>query len=233
MNRLTRRIFFVVLSIVITLAVGTVGFAVIDHYPVFDAFYATQVEYIVDNVTAQTMNRDAGAALLDRIGPAIVVTHSQSGPFGWLIGDARPDKVKAIVALEPSGPPFQEAVFSTDKARAKNRDVLNAEIDKRVATYGSAELVEKLNKAGVPAGPIYKMDEMFADPQVKHLQMAHPVHSPKLGDIELIGQAINMSRTPFEMRSATPEQGEHTEAVLKEAGYDAAAIASFRQRGVI
>ena len=123
--------------------------------------------------------------------------------------------------------------FSTDKARAKNRDVLNAEIEKRVATYGSAELVEMLNKAGVPAGPIYKMDEMFADPQVKHLKMAHPVHSPKLGDIELIGQAINMSRTPFEMRSATPEQGEHTEAVLKEAGYDAAAIASFKQRGGI
>jgi formyl-CoA transferase len=123
--------------------------------------------------------------------------------------------------------------FSSDKARAKNRDVLNAEIDKRVATYGSAELVEKLNKAGVPAGPIYKMDEMFADPQVKHLKMAHPVKSPKLGDIELIGQAINMSRTPFEMRSATPEQGEHTEDVLKEFGYDAAAIASFRQRGVI
>src|SRR5260370_1407686 len=108
--------------------------------------------------------------------------------------------------------------FSTDKARAKNRDVLNAEIDKRAATYGSAELVEKLNKAGVPAGPIYKMDEMFADPQVKHLKMAHPVTSPKLGDIELIGQAINMTRTPFEMRSATPEHGEHTETVLKEAG---------------
>ena len=86
--------------------------------PVFDAFYATQVEYIPDAVTAQTMNRDAGAALLDRVGPAIVLTHSQSGPFGWLIGDARPDKVKAIVALEPSGPPFHEAVFSTDKARA-------------------------------------------------------------------------------------------------------------------
>ena len=59
------------------------------------------------------------------------------------------------------------------------------------------------------------------------------MNSPKLGAIELIGQAINMSRTPFEMRSATPEQGEHTEAVLKEAGYDAAAIASFKQRGVI
>jgi pimeloyl-ACP methyl ester carboxylesterase len=86
--------------------------------PVFDAFYATQVEYIPAAVPAQTLNRDAGAALIDRIGPAVVLTHSQSGAFGWLIGDARPDNVKAIVALEPSGPPFQEAVFSTDKARA-------------------------------------------------------------------------------------------------------------------
>ena len=74
---------------------------------------------------------------------------------------------------------------------------------------------------------------MFADPQVKHLKMAHPVHSPKLGDIELIGQAINMSRTPFEMKTATPEQGEHTEAVLKEFGFDAATVADFRKRKVI
>ncbi|MBS0541096.1 MAG: CoA transferase [Proteobacteria bacterium] len=123
--------------------------------------------------------------------------------------------------------------FSSDKARAKNRDALNDEINKRLATFTSAELVEKLNKAGVPAGPIYKMDEMFADPQVKHLKMAHPVHSPKLGDIELIGQAINMSRTPFEMKTATPEQGEHTDAVLKEAGYDDKAIADFRKRGIV
>ncbi len=77
------------------------------------------------------------------------------------------------------------------------------------------------------------MDEMFADPQVKHLKMAHPVKSPKLGDIEVIGQAINMNRTPFEMRSATPEQGEHTESVLADAGYSAAAIADFRKRGIV
>ena len=123
--------------------------------------------------------------------------------------------------------------FSSDKARAQNRDVLNEEIDKRLTTFTSAELVEKLNKAGVPAGPIYKMDEMFADPQVKHLKMAHPVHSPKLGDIELIGQAINMSRTPFEMKTATPEQGEHTESVLKEFGFDSAVIDDLRKRKVI
>ena len=71
--------------------------------------------------------------------------------------------------------------FSSDKASVKHRDPLNAEIDKRVVAYGSAETVEKLNKAGVPAGPIYKMDEMFADPQVKHLKMAHPVNRPSSG----------------------------------------------------
>lgn len=123
--------------------------------------------------------------------------------------------------------------FATDKARAKNRDPLNEEINKRTGQFASADLVKLLNDAGVPAGPIYKMDEMFADPQVKHLKMAHPVKSPKLGDIELIGQAINMNRTPFDMRSATPEQGEHTDEVLKEFGYDAASIADFRKRGVV
>jgi pimeloyl-ACP methyl ester carboxylesterase len=50
--------------------------------------------------------RDASAALLDRIGPAILVTHSQSGPYGWFIADARPNLVKGVVAVEPSGPPF-------------------------------------------------------------------------------------------------------------------------------
>jgi crotonobetainyl-CoA:carnitine CoA-transferase CaiB-like acyl-CoA transferase len=123
--------------------------------------------------------------------------------------------------------------FSTDKARAKNRDALNAEIDKRMAAFNSAEAVEKLNKAGVPAGPIYKMDEMFADPQVKHLRMAREVNHPKLGLQEVIGQAINMSRTTVEEWTATPEQGEHTDSILSEFGYDAAAIDGFRKRGVV
>jgi len=123
--------------------------------------------------------------------------------------------------------------FSSGKLRAQNRDALNAEIDKRLATFGSAELVEKLNKAGVPAGPIYKMDEMFTDPQVQHLKMAHPVKHPKLGDQEVIGQAINMSRTTVDNWTATPEQGEHTDSILGEFGYDAAAIDGFRKRGVI
>jgi pimeloyl-ACP methyl ester carboxylesterase len=86
--------------------------------PIFDQFYASQVQFLVSNAETQTMIQHAAAALLDRIGPAIVLTHSQSGPFGWLIADARPKLVKAIVAVEPSGPPFQDEVVGHDKARA-------------------------------------------------------------------------------------------------------------------
>jgi pimeloyl-ACP methyl ester carboxylesterase len=86
--------------------------------PVFDAFYATQVETVMSNEETQKRNQDAGAALLDKIGPAIVLTHSQSGPFGWLIADARPKLVKAVVAIEPSGPPFENTIIGTGKGRA-------------------------------------------------------------------------------------------------------------------
>ncbi len=85
--------------------------------PVFDQFYASQVQYIGRNAVSEQLLREAGAALLDKIGPAIVLTHSQSGPFGWVIADARPQLVKGIVAAEPSGPPLRNAVFGTAPAR--------------------------------------------------------------------------------------------------------------------
>jgi pimeloyl-ACP methyl ester carboxylesterase len=79
--------------------------------PVFDQFYAEQLPAVSSFPKQQELNRDAGAALLDRIGPAILLTHSQSGAFGWPIADARPNLVKAIAAVEPSGPPVHDAVF--------------------------------------------------------------------------------------------------------------------------
>ena len=85
--------------------------------PVFDAFYASQVESLASNVETQTLVQAAGVALLDKIGPAIIVTHSQAGPFGWLLADARPALVKGIVAIEPAGPPFQNELVNQDPAR--------------------------------------------------------------------------------------------------------------------
>jgi pimeloyl-ACP methyl ester carboxylesterase len=78
--------------------------------PVFDQFYAQNFPSLTSFPRQQELNRDAGAALLDRIGPAIVLTHSQSGTFGWLVADARPNLVKGVVAMEPSGPPVYDSV---------------------------------------------------------------------------------------------------------------------------
>jgi pimeloyl-ACP methyl ester carboxylesterase len=78
---------------------------------IFDAFYATQFQSLTSNERSQQINRDAAAALLDRIGPAIVLTHSQSGAYGWLIADARPKLVKALVSIEPSGPPVYDSAL--------------------------------------------------------------------------------------------------------------------------
>jgi pimeloyl-ACP methyl ester carboxylesterase len=86
--------------------------------PIFDAFYASTVQFIASEMNVQPMMQKAGAALLDKIGAAILLTHSQSGSFGWLIADARPNFVKAILTVEPKGPPFREAVFTNTSSRA-------------------------------------------------------------------------------------------------------------------
>lgn len=85
--------------------------------PIFDAFYASTVQFIASEVIVQTMVQKAGVALLDKIGPAVLLTHSQSGSFGWLMADLRPDLVKGIISIEPKGPPFREAVFANRSAR--------------------------------------------------------------------------------------------------------------------
>jgi pimeloyl-ACP methyl ester carboxylesterase len=74
--------------------------------PVFDQFFASQLPSIQDFTLQQVLNRDAILALLEKIGPSILLTHSQSGSFTWPVTDARPDLVKAQIAVEPSGPPF-------------------------------------------------------------------------------------------------------------------------------
>ena len=85
----------------------------------------------------------------------------------------------------------------------------------------------------MPCGPIYKMNEVFADPQVRHLGMATDVHHPKFGDTKVVNQAVELCRTPSRIRSATPEKGEHTDEVLRELGYNNEQITGLRQRHVV
>jgi formyl-CoA transferase len=126
-----------------------------------------------------------------------------------------------------------EPDYANDKARLKNRDKLNAVIEEITRTKNSAQWIDILNRAGVPSGPINRMNEVFADPQVRHLGIAQAVDHPTLGRMKLVGQAMTLSRTPSELASASPERGEHTDAVLGELGYDADAIARLRAKGVI
>jgi len=123
--------------------------------------------------------------------------------------------------------------YTSDALRSQNRAGLNAAIGEITRQKSSREWIDLLNAAGVPVGPIYRMDEVFADPQVRHLGMAAKVHSAKLGDIELVDQPVDLSRTPSTIRTATPEKGEHTNEVLRELSYDDGAIAGLRQRRIV
>ncbi len=124
--------------------------------------------------------------------------------------------------------------FATVPLRAKNRAALIAHLNDVVRAKPSAFWVEELNKAGVPCGPINTIDQVFADPQVKHLGIRRPVDHPKLGTFDIIGQPIHMSAYPQPERlRPTPDQVQHTDEVLAELGYDAAAIADLHRRGVV
>jgi pimeloyl-ACP methyl ester carboxylesterase len=79
--------------------------------PYFDGFIATRAMSLASNAPMEELTTHAVVALLDKIGPAIVQTHSQAGAYGWRIADARPKLVKALIQVEPSGPPYKETVF--------------------------------------------------------------------------------------------------------------------------
>ncbi len=118
--------------------------------------------------------------------------------------------------------------FKEDTGRSKNRKLLGEEIERVLADRTSAEWIEMLNEAGVPSGAINSMDQVFADPQVKHIGAAATVRHPQLGDIRIINQAVTLTRTPASMARATPELGEHTDEVLADLGYTAAQIDALR-----
>jgi formyl-CoA transferase len=127
----------------------------------------------------------------------------------------------------------QDERFRSNELRAKNRAALNALMNEELAKRTSAEWIEALNKIGVPTGPIYKMDEVFADAQVKHLGAAAEVNHPRLGKFKILNQVVKLSRTPATLKTATPDIGQHTDEILGEIGYDAAAVKRLRAEGVV
>jgi crotonobetainyl-CoA:carnitine CoA-transferase CaiB-like acyl-CoA transferase len=117
--------------------------------------------------------------------------------------------------------------------RSKNRKQLNAEISKLTEKKSSETWVKEFNAAGVPCGPIYSIDQVFADAQVEHLGIAQDVPNDEGRHIRLVGQPFTLSRTPNTMAARPPEFGEQTEEVLAEFGFTKEEIASLRQNKVV
>jgi crotonobetainyl-CoA:carnitine CoA-transferase CaiB-like acyl-CoA transferase len=123
--------------------------------------------------------------------------------------------------------------FATARARSTNRDALMELLMPITRQKTSADWVKIMNDAGVPCGPIYRIDESFADPQVQHLKMAQPVHSPALGDLTILGHPVSHGPSRLPIRTAAPELGQDNEEILTSLGYTKDQIADLAQRGVI
>jgi formyl-CoA transferase len=126
-----------------------------------------------------------------------------------------------------------DARFSTSRARSQNRAEIMEVIMPVTRQKTSTEWIKLLNDAGVPCGPIYKINESFADPQVQHLEMAQPVHSPALGDLTILGHPVSFGDKRLPLRNSAPELGEHNEEILTSLSYTKEQIADLSQRGVI
>jgi crotonobetainyl-CoA:carnitine CoA-transferase CaiB-like acyl-CoA transferase len=153
---------------------------------------------------------------------------------GWLnLGGGSQQFWRAICAVLGVEPLVDDPRFVTPALRVTHREELEALLAPRFLSAPTAVWLERLEAAGVPAGPILTYDQVFADPQVKTREMAVEVSHPTAGRTRVLGVPVKLSRTPGTVRRPAPTLGQHTDEILGELGYDAAAIADLRARRVV
>jgi crotonobetainyl-CoA:carnitine CoA-transferase CaiB-like acyl-CoA transferase len=141
---------------------------------------------------------------------------------------------KRFATAMGSGELLDHPDHATPASRSQNRKTLNERINAVTRTNTSAHWIAALNKAGVPCGPINSIDMTFAEPQVKHLGIARSVKHPKLGEIKVVGNPINLTGSPQPRKlKPTPDLGQHTNAVLKSLGMSSKKIKKLRAGGVV
>jgi crotonobetainyl-CoA:carnitine CoA-transferase CaiB-like acyl-CoA transferase len=123
--------------------------------------------------------------------------------------------------------------FDSNTKRVEHRVLLNQLLESVLATRSVSEWVERLNRAGVACGPIYRLDQVFEDPQVAHLGLVHELAHPVWGVVRLLGLPVTLHRTPAKVTRPAPLAGEHTREVLERLGYPAPAIDALVAEGVV
>jgi crotonobetainyl-CoA:carnitine CoA-transferase CaiB-like acyl-CoA transferase len=128
---------------------------------------------------------------------------------------------------------LEDPEWKTQVGRSKHRKAINAAIGEITKTQPSNHWIELFEANGIPCGPIYSIDQVFADPQVKHLGMATKMNSPYVGEAEVVASGINISGFSKAIRLHTPDPGEHQDEILKSVGYTDAELDDMRKKGVI
>ena len=136
---------------------------------------------------------------------------------------------RALGVAEAAGDPR----FATNAARVKHRAAMDALLGERLATRRASEWIDALNAAGVACGPIYQVDDVFADPQVQAAGLVHEHTHAEFGPVKVLGLPVSLSRTPPTVRTAAPVPGADTRDVLAALGYGTDDIEALAEAGVI
>jgi crotonobetainyl-CoA:carnitine CoA-transferase CaiB-like acyl-CoA transferase len=123
--------------------------------------------------------------------------------------------------------------FTTREARRAHRQECNGMIADAMAKFTTEEMLARLAASDIPSGPVYTIDQTFADPQMQALDMVQELSSPSMGDFKLLSQAFRLSRTPTTNWTGIPEYGENTDEVLAEFGFSSDEIEKLKADGVV
>jgi crotonobetainyl-CoA:carnitine CoA-transferase CaiB-like acyl-CoA transferase len=226
--------------------IGTGMFAAIGILAALQARSATGQGQLVDASLLETpiawavyeaAEHFATGAVPRRLGPG----HRTNAPYqafrtadGWInLGGGSPafwPRICRVLGVEVL---IDDPRFATPALRVRHREELERLLQARFVAAPTTTWLERLEAAGVPAGPIFTYDQVFADPQVRQRNMAVELEHPRAGRMRVLGVPYKLSATPAEVRWAAPTLGQHTDEVLRELGYDDAAIRSLRERKIV
>jgi len=153
---------------------------------------------------------------------------------GWInIGGANQSNWERIVRVIGRPELAEDPRFLTNGDRMRNLAALVPIVSERTKSRTSAQWMRDFEAAGVPVGPINKIGDMLADPQVRSREMVVEVEHPRVGAMKTLGTPVKFSATPTAIRRPAPLLGEHTREVLKDLGYSAAEIEAFERNGAV